>query len=113
MLYGSRLLSILKNRIIIYQTTMSIYEQMAKKIVGEQEAIIGPLAWIEAKKVQGIVVSDNPVGITLDGDPKDAINKLVSQYENIFGYASREVCKQAVSHIVGDMSSEEIPVALK
>ena len=34
------------------------FPQIVLRIIKEQEAVIGPLAWDEARKVQGIVVVD-------------------------------------------------------
>jgi hypothetical protein len=38
---------------------MSVYEQVASQIVKDQEAIIGPLAFDQARKVNGIQIDLN------------------------------------------------------
>ena len=83
------------------------------RIIKEQELVIGPLAWDEAKKVPGLTVNPSQTFVTLSGDSKDIINKLVAQYERLFGRASREVCWEAVYDILANMAPEEIPSSLK
>ncbi|OGI95469.1 hypothetical protein A2917_02830 [Candidatus Nomurabacteria bacterium RIFCSPLOWO2_01_FULL_42_17] len=89
--------------------------QIAIRIIREQELIIGPLAWDEARKVQGLQIVDEKRGeVSLqNGDPKNVIDKLVAQYERIFGRASHAVCHDAVQDLIATMSPEEIPSSLK
>ena len=91
------------------------FPQIVLRIIKEQESVIGPLAWDEARKVQGIVVVDQKRGeINLqNGDTKEIIDKLVNQYERLFGRASREVCREAVQDLIAEMPPEEIPSSLK
>ena len=91
------------------------FQQIALRIIKEQESVIGPLAWGEARKVPGIQVIDQKKGeIALqEGDAKPIIDKLVAQYERLFGKASHEVCKEAVQDILAEMSPEEIPLSLR
>ncbi len=94
---------------------MTILDQIAKKIILEQELIIGPVAWTEADKVEGIHIIDPTKGLlSLEGkDNREVINQLVQQYEQFFGKASHEVCKEAASTLIADLPSEEIPSSLK
>lgn len=76
--------------------------------------IIGPLAWVEARKVPGLVVIDQKTGtVELKGNQSELINQLVAQYERLFGKASREVCKDAVRNLVVDMEPNDIPTSLR
>ncbi|MDQ3089921.1 MAG: hypothetical protein M3Q24_02085 [bacterium] len=94
---------------------MNNLDQIASKIITEQELIIGPLAWIEAGKVAGIHVVDNKKGeVTVDSaDSKAIIDKLVGQYERLFGKASQEVCREAAAPYLIGLSMTEIPVSLR
>ena len=94
---------------------MSILDQIAIKIIKEQELVIGPLAWTEAQKVSGLQVIDQKKGeVELkNGDPKEVVNRLVAQYERLFGRASHEVCRDSVKDLVAQMSPEEVPSSLK
>ena len=95
--------------------TIALFPQIVIRIIKEQELVIGPLAWDEARKVQGIEVLDQKTGeISFqNGDVREIINNLVAQYEKIFGKASHEVCKEAVQDLIAEMPPEEIPSSLK
>ena len=97
---------------------MEIVAQLSKiaiRIIKEQESVIGPLAWDEARKVQGIHIIDQKKGeIHLqNGDVRTIVDKLVSQYEKLFGKASREVCKDAVQDLLAELPPEEVPSSLR
>ncbi len=87
--------------------------QIPIRIIKEQELIIGPMAWDEAGKVSGLIIDQSHKSVSISGDRKDIINRLVAQYERIFGKASHAVCHDAVADLVAEMSPEEIPESLK
>ena len=87
--------------------------QIPIRIIKEQELIMGPLAWYEASKISGLAVDQSNNSVSFTGDGKDIINRLVAQYEKIFGKASKEVCKEAVADIVSKMVPSEVPESLK
>mgnify|MGYP001568432167 CR=1 FL=1 len=95
---------------------MSILDQIAQKIIKEQELIIGPVAWNEAEKVSGLHVIDQKQGeVTIDdgGQEPGIIDQLVARYERLFGRASHEVCREAVSGIIVNLKPEEVPTSLR
>ncbi len=94
--------------------SMDIFNKMTGKIIKEQELIIGPLAWTEAKKVPGLHIVNEATGeVTLNnGDPKEMVNKLVGRYERLFGRASHEVCREAVSVLIRGLAQTEVPSSL-
>ena len=92
---------------------MTIEEQMAHQIIKEQETIIGPIAWEEANKVTGLRVDISAHTVAVEGNSKEVLEKLVAQYERLFGPASREVCKDAVRPLLGQVPPEEVPAVLK
>ena len=91
------------------------FPQIAIRIIKEQELVIGHLAWDEARKVRGLqVINENNGELTLvNGDPKSVIDRLVAQYERLFGLASHEVCREAVQDLIAEMPAEEVPASLK
>ena len=92
---------------------MSTLDTIATKIIKEQELVIGPLAWSEAGKVQGLQIDRTHREIAMNnGDPKDVVNRLVAQYERLFGRASREVCRDAVAGMLADLPVAQIPSSL-
>lgn len=92
--------------------SLSSYSEAAERIVKEQEAVIGPLAFDQARKVAGLTIAKNG-HIELVGNAKDVLTHLVQQYEHLFGQASVEVCKDAVREVKPPISSEDLPEILK
>lgn len=90
-----------------------LFQTIVFRIIKEQELIIGPIAWDEASKVQGIKFSEDHNNVTVENDNPEVVNGLISQYERLFGRASREVCKEAVRDIIGEVPPEKMPTALK
>ena len=95
-------------------TSASIFDQISLRIIKEQELIIGPVAWEEAKKVSGFHIVDQSKGqVSFDGDAKEVLNKLVAQYTRLFGRASTEVCKDAVQDLIVELPKDQVPSSLK
>ncbi len=96
------------------QQELSIFDQISIRIIKEQELVIGPVAWEEAKKVSGFHVVDKDKGeVTFDGDPKEVLNRLVAQYSRLFGQVSKEVCKEAVQDLIAELPQTDVPDSLK
>lgn len=87
--------------------------QLALRIIKVQELIIGPMAWEEAKSVEGLTVDLSHKSVSFIGDERDVIDRLVAQYEKLFGKESRVICKEGVQDLIAKMSPEEIPDSLK
>ena len=88
-------------------------QQLVAKIIEEQEHIIGPVAWEEAGKVSGLRVDIQGRTVNVEGNSKEVLEKLVAQYERLFGPASREVCRDAVRPLLAQISPDEVPAVLK
>ncbi len=89
------------------------YNDFVTQIIREQSLIIGPIAWIEARKVSGLVVQDEKSGqVDIVGDGKQVLENLVLQYDHLFGRASREVCKSAIVDLLPTVSQGELPQVL-
>ena len=91
---------------------MAPLDQIAVRIIKEQELVIGPLAWSEAQKVHGLQVAADHHVVLQNGDPKAVIDRLVAQYERLFGRASHEVCKEAAAGLIKGMPRGEVPQSL-
>ena len=50
--------------------------------------------------------------VVLEGDKKEIVEKLVEQYEYLFGQASVEVCKDAVKDIISQLPQNQMPPIL-
>jgi len=99
----------------VNKINMTPLSQLALRIIKEQELIIGPLAWIEARKVAGIhVINQNTGEVSIDDNNQGpVIDKLVTQYERLFGRASVEVCREAAAPFLRDLAPTEVPSSLK
>lgn len=95
-------------------TNTNLFDQISVRIIKEQELLIGPLAWDEAKKVSGFQIVDQQAGkVEFNGDPKEILTRLVNQYSRLFGRASTEVCKQSVQDLLVEMPKDQIPEILQ
>ncbi len=91
---------------------MDLYGQIAQKIIEQQEAIIGPVAIEQAKRVRQLTIH-GPHSIEVSGDGAKAIDELVKQYEHLFGRLSVEVCKDATNKLVSQLPPDKQPKMLK
>jgi len=91
---------------------MDIFTQLAEKIIKEQELIIGPVAYEQARKVEGLEVA-NSGSVKITGNAKDVLKRLVEQYEKLFGRTSIEVCKEAVRSVKSQFSKDDLPAILQ
>ena len=91
---------------------MDVHSQMVQRIIKAQESIVGPIALEQAKKVSGLKIGDLEKDIKIDGDKKDVLERLIKQYQGIFGTASVEVCKGAVRGIISSVPKDQLPPLL-
>lgn len=91
---------------------MDPYAQAISNIIKEQQAIIGPVALDQAKKVSGLEVTSAD-DVKIAGNKKEVLTNLVIQYSKLFGRASIEVCKEAFSSVASKIPSSEVPDILK
>lgn len=92
---------------------MDIFGQMAERIIRQQEGIIGPIALEQAKKVQGLKLDWPKHEVVFDGNKTDIMEKLVEQYQGLFGQASVEACKDAVRTLLTGVPKNQIPPLLQ
>jgi dCTP diphosphatase len=87
-----------KSAFFFYPRGPGTYEQIAVRIIKEQEAILGPVAWAEAIRIPGLTVINKERGSVVieTPDKQMVINMLASAYENFFGKAAREVSTEAI-----------------
>lgn len=96
------------------QQELTIFDQISVRIIKEQELVIGPVAWEEAKKVSGFKIIDQSKGeVSFEGDPKEVLNRLVAQYSRLFGQVSKEVCREAVQDLIAELPQADVPESLK
>jgi hypothetical protein len=91
---------------------MDILTQMAEQIMKRQEKILGPVALKQAMKVQGLRIDPQTYQISLEGDKKEILGQLVSQYEKILGKMAIDISKEAVKGIVSQVPPDQVPQIL-
>lgn len=92
----------------------NIYAQMIQRIIKEQRAIIGPVAFEVVDQIKGLKVDKKTLSPNFkEADQVRIINNLVKGYESLFGRASVEVCRDAVKDLVAKMEAEEVPTTLQ
>lgn len=91
---------------------MNIYTLAASAIIKQQQAIIGPIAIDQARKVPGLKV-ENSDTIEISGNGKEILSRLVDQYEVLFGRASIEVCRDAIKEIQPALPTDQMPEILR
>lgn len=91
----------------------SLFDQIAAKIIDQQEAIIGPIAVEQAKQVKDLKVNWPQHQVDIAGNPQAAIDHLVEQYKELFGQIAVETCKEAASKLLAQLPPDQTPVSLK
>lgn len=91
----------------------TIFNQIAQKIIEQQESIIGPVAVERAKLVAELDIDWARQTVGVGGNPQDTINKLVEQYKELFGQIAVESCRQAVGQYLSQLTAEQLPSSLR
>ena len=85
---------------------------MATNILKSQIMVIGPLAIDQARKVAGITIGNGNT-VSIKGNGKELLANLVQQFEQLFGAASVEACKDAVKESQLSISDSDLPEILR
>lgn len=86
---------------------------LVKAIVSGQKQIIGPMAVEQANKVPGIRVAQSLDIVDVSGESEQILKSLIRQYEQLFGQASVEACKDSVKKVLPSISSTKLPEFLR
>lgn len=92
---------------------LELFDQIVEKIIEQQEAIIGPVAVEQAKKVSELKINWPQHAVDIDGNPQAAIDELVAQYKELFGQIAVQVSKEAVAAILAQMPTDQQPKSLQ
>jgi hypothetical protein len=86
---------------------------MALKIINCKEQIIGPLAWLLAGKVTGLIILniDEP-HFESTYVSKSVIDSFVGKYKYLFGKLGIIECREAVTNIINTMKLLDISESL-
>jgi hypothetical protein len=95
--------------------TSNTLKTLINSIIVHQQAIIGPLAIDQARKVQGLSIQ-NTGTLTIEiktTDPASLLTHLVEKYRDLFGQTSVEVCKDAIKESGTPISDNDLPEILQ
>ncbi len=90
-----------------------IFDQIAERIIEQQEAIIGPIAVDQAKLVGELKINWPQHEVDIEGSPQIAIDDLVAQYKELFGQIAVETCREAVANLLSQVPADQQPSSLK
>ena len=91
----------------------NIYTEICTEIIKAQGRIMGAdMALEEAQGVEGLSVEPQTLHCTVTGDGSKVINDLIQKYKSYFGYAAVEVCREAASRLLPNLSTEQTPALL-
>ncbi|OGY58071.1 MAG: hypothetical protein A3D47_02050 [Candidatus Colwellbacteria bacterium RIFCSPHIGHO2_02_FULL_43_15] len=86
---------------------------LVSEIIREQARVIGPIAWDEAMKIPGLNIDVKSNLLSVDGDSKVVLEKLMKRHEELFGSASLEICKDAVRKTLSQIPQDQLPDVLR
>lgn len=84
-------------------STTQQYGLLIRAVIRAQEKIIGPQSTEIAKKIDGVLTSPS----------KEALGNLTKRYEDMFGLASVETCKEAIKPVLASEGNIDLPDILK
>jgi hypothetical protein len=91
----------------------NIYTEICTEIIRAQGKIIGAdMSLEQAQGVDGLTVDPVTLHCTVVGDGSRVINDLIQKYRTFFGYAAVEVCREAASHLLSNLSPDQTPTLL-
>lgn len=90
----------------------TVYTQIAVQIIERQESVMGPMALQQAMQVPNMAVNWANRSVTFMGDPVTSIDRLVDQYEEMFGKVSVGICRDAAANLVSQLPPEKRPKRL-
>ena len=86
-----------------------LFDQIAEKIIEQQEAVIGPIAVDQARKVSELTINWANHKVDISGNPQNAIDALVEQYKELFGQIAVQACKDAAIRYISQLPLEQQP----
>jgi hypothetical protein len=88
----------------------AVFSEIAKKIIEQQEVVIGPIAVEQAKQVPELTI--NWPQVTVIGNPQKAIDDLVQKYKELFGQIAVQVSRDASVSLLAQLPLDKHPKSL-
>lgn len=102
-----------QNSAVASVNLQEIFDQIAEKIIEQQEAIIGPIAVDRAKLVTALKIDWPQHDVDISGNPQAAIDQLIEQYKELFGQIAVQASKEAVTSLLAQLPSDQLPKSLQ
>lgn len=90
----------------------ALFDQIAEKIIEQQEAVIGPIAVEQAKQIRELKIDWPQHDVDVTGNPQQAIDELVEKYKELFGQIAVQVSKDAAASILAQLPADQQPKSL-
>lgn len=72
------------------------FKELLSEVIAKQSVILGPeIAVLKARTVQNIEISKDGKVLSISGDPREAIQRLIDVYVNLSG----QIVKSALSSV--------------
>jgi hypothetical protein len=91
---------------------MEVYSEIVKRIIEQQETIIGPVAVEQAMHIPNLEVDWDKHKVTIKADGVKVVDRLVQQYKELFGKISVEVCREAAEPFIKKLPEGQLPKTL-
>lgn len=89
-----------------------LFNQIAEKIIEQQEAVIGPIAVEQAKQIRELSINWPQHHVGVSGNAQQAIDELVEKYKELFGQIAVQASRDAVANILPQLPSDQQPRSL-
>lgn len=90
----------------------ALFDQIAEKIIEQQEAVIGPIAVEQAKQIRELTIDWPQHDVDVTGNPQQAIDELVEKYKELFGQIAVQVSKDAAASVLAQLPPDQQPKSL-
>ena len=81
------------------------YENVIRKVIEEEEKLIGPVASRKAEGVEGVEVSEEG-DVSLDSDGANALKEVLKAYEGVVGENAVSALKRNVRNELDEVPAE-------
>jgi len=87
-----------------------MYKKLIESIINQTERIIGPVAIMQAKKVNGLRITTR---VAIKGDPQKILKELLKNYRLIIGDSALTIAKKGAESILKNNPKLKVPNELR
>lgn len=90
----------------------TLFDEIAEKIIEQQEAVIGPIAVEQARQIRELTIDWPKHDVDVTGNPQQAIDELVEKYKELFGQIAVQVSRDAAASVLAQLPPDQQPKSL-